>query len=141
MQLFLMRHGEAANGSLTSHGVEGVMRAAAELSARAVTPSFVEHSPTERTRETARLVANALGRLPLREVVALGADDSPAPVLKQLEHDEHDRLLVTHLPWLRRLLPKLTPAGEELEFTPASVAALRRDDGEWTLLWYFSPRD
>ena len=110
MKLWVLRHGEAephgtrpdSERTLTAHGREEVLRAAAELIGQPLTAIYA--SPFLRAQETAMLVREALGFEPeIRTVDWLKPDNYPQAVAEQLVSVDY-ALLVSHNPLVGNLL-------------------------------------
>ncbi|WP_448723358.1 phosphohistidine phosphatase SixA [Pseudomonas farris] len=113
MKLWVLRHGEAephgtrpdSERTLTAHGREEVLRAAAQLIGQPLTAIYA--SPFLRAQETALLVREALGFEPeIRTVEWLTPDTDPDKVAEQLV-SVSDVLLVSHNPLVGNLLSYL----------------------------------
>jgi len=144
--LALLRHGRASGQSpdaaLTPEGLQQLRRLASALRAQDWRPDVIVTSPFARALESARTVAAGLGvtRAPLvldelipdsEPLDALQAIDAAAPGSASI-------LVVSHLPLVARLALELT--GEEVSFTPATLAEIRDGgDGEAHLVRRLSP--
>lgn len=113
MKLWVLRHGEAephgtrpdSERTLTAHGREEVLRAAAQLIGQPLTAIYA--SPYQRAQETAEIVRTALGFAPeIRIVDWLTPDTDPDKVAEQLV-SVSDVLLVSHNPLVGNLLSYL----------------------------------
>jgi phosphohistidine phosphatase len=113
MKLWVLRHGEAephgtrpdSERTLTAHGREEVLRAAACLMGKPLTAIYA--SPYQRAQETAEIVRAALNFAPeIRTVDWLTPDTDPDKVAEQLV-SVSDVLLVSHNPLVGNLLSYL----------------------------------
>ncbi|EJM02154.1 phosphohistidine phosphatase SixA [Pseudomonas sp. GM102] len=113
MKLWVLRHGEAephgtrpdSERTLTAHGREEVLRAAAYLMGKPLTAIYA--SPYQRAQETAEIVRAALNFAPeIRTVDWLTPDTDPDKVAEQLV-SVSDVLLVSHNPLVGNLLSYL----------------------------------
>ena len=150
MKLYLVRHGEAASAGpggprlLTEKGRDDVRVVGRRLRESGVRVGRILHSEKERAQETASLLAEAVGD---------GAGIEPAPGLLPLDpvdpvaYDasgwEEDTMLVGHLPFMPRLVSRLTTGDEErvpTVFRQGTVACLvRTGEGAWGLAWLLPP--
>ncbi len=129
MQLYLMRHGNAAasNGpdaerALTELGRAEVGAVAAALERAGCRPGVVIHSPLVRSRQSAEIVADRFGGLrciELAEVVAGG--ESLLQLVGALEVE--NPLVVGHEPSIPRLATDLAGLEQRLFFHTAALAA------------------
>lgn len=150
MRLILVRHGEAApaqvdpSQGLSEQGVRNVEKVAAWFSRIGLRPDVILESGKKRAAETAEILARAVsfGRKP-ETVRGLGPQDPVEGAMEKLDFLEGDVFMVSHLPFLSRLVSRLLVGREEPElvrFLPASAACLERTpDRRWTLLWMVAP--
>lgn len=139
--LFLARHGLAgAEQSLTRDGREEVARVARWAGQQSRRPGRIEHSRTERTRETALIFARELELSDVAESDLIGPDGDAAEIAAGVV-DAEECLLVSHQPTLNALVSQLLSGGRAkvLDFAPAALAALDRHNGMWRLVWYVTP--
>lgn len=148
MRLYLTRHAEAmlveqdpARG-LSRRGkaeAESVGRKLARLGAH---PARVLCSPKTRARQTAGIIAAALGAPAPIELDGLSPNGSPVDVAAELQAAGEDSLLVSHLPFLPALAERLL-AGEKPPghvFGPGGTLILERDPGGvWTIAAQVEP--
>jgi len=149
MKLYLVRHGEAVEGSvnpdrpLTAKGradVEGIAGAAAE---RIASLEVIWHSTKTRARETAQILAAYLR--PARGLVERDdiADGPTGPVADDIESADADLMIVSHVPFLPRLTGRLLEGADDVRpvaFPAAGLACLEADDAlNWTLAWTLNP--
>ncbi|MBI2969584.1 MAG: phosphohistidine phosphatase SixA [Gammaproteobacteria bacterium] len=149
MRLFLVQHGEAAAKELdparplTASGRDDVARVAARLAVVDVRPPLILHSGKLRARQTAELLAQALGTRRVEARSGLDPDDAVAELADRLPGFECDTLIVGHLPFLARLVSLLlcgVPDVRRVRFRTGSVVCLARgDDGAWGLEWMLRP--
>jgi phosphohistidine phosphatase len=156
VELYLMRHGEAEPGQpdaarrLTAEGAAAVARVAARAAAANVRLDHVYHSGLVRARQTAEILAEALGaadRVARRD--GLAPNDPAAPVVRWLldpavVDGAGGLALVSHLPFLDYLAARLV-AGREgaavVAFAPGllvKLAARRERDG-YRVVWALAP--
>jgi phosphohistidine phosphatase len=149
MRLYLMRHGEAAGGrldpGLTEAGAGTIRRMSTHL-ARIAEPTAIRHSVKRRARETAEILAGGLG-VPLEEAKGLSPQDAEEPVAEELAFETDDLLIVSHLPFIDRLLTALVfprGGGDRFVLNPGSVLGLERADlrpghAIWWVRWFVTP--
>jgi phosphohistidine phosphatase len=160
MNLYLLRHGPAADRAafagddsdrpLTPEGRKRVHQVARALAALDLDPDWILSSPCTRARETAAIVARALGagdRLQLCD--ALRADvgaAAAAEALVRLRPRPARLLLVGHEPQLSSLASLLLSGGPDLDLVlkKAGLAGLtieRLAAGKCAALeWWLAPR-
>jgi phosphohistidine phosphatase len=146
MALWLMQHGEAADASadperpLTPRGRADVSAVAAQLVRLGVWPDLIQHSDKVRARETAEIVAAALG-VGAEETAGLRPDDDALPWVARLQVEDRQLMLVGHLPFLSRLASRLIcgdPDSEVVQFAPGSVVRLECNDN-CRVAWMLTP--
>jgi phosphohistidine phosphatase len=148
MMLYLVRHGKAEAGTddaarrLTEEGRKAVHRVARRLSEAHIQVDMVEHSGLARARETAEIMAAAVGG----DVVAvtdLGPSDNVAAMVRRLgDRTEDHVMLVGHLPFMERMAAYLLTGDADTEifhFRAGAVACLDNGDGRWVLEWFLPP--
>jgi phosphohistidine phosphatase len=133
MQLFLVRHAEAAPGQpdelrpLTPTGREQARRLGERLRENGVRVDLVLVSPLLRARETGRLIAREVGaEVAVAEGLAPGASpDSVARAVREVLPPSADAVVaVGHQPDCSRIAAALT-GGPEPPFPPAGSLAIR----------------
>ena len=140
MELYLMRHGRAAEGSawesdfarpLTEDGLEEMRRAGRGLAAAGVRFDLILSSPLDRARQTAEAVGAAQpAGVAIQEIDALAPGSSFADLALVLEQARGGRiLLVGHEPDMGRLAARLLglPAGHTIPFPKGGVARIDAD--------------
>lgn len=148
MRLYLLRHGKAeahnlsdAQRRLTPAGLRRMERAAKVMARLELRPARIFSSPRVRSRQTADVVAAALG-VEVAERGALdygfSAADLP-PLLAELPPDA-DLLCVGHNPYLPMVVQELS--GAYIGMKPGGLARLKLDDGgrHGVLEWLIAPR-
>ena len=156
MKLYLVQHAEAVPAEdnpdrpLSDKGRSDVRRVASFL-ARSVHVGRIVHSPKMRARDTAVLLAQALGPGGVVEEAASGLapNDSVEVAADLIAGWSEDTMVVGHLPFMGRLVSHLVAGSEEANvaaFQPGTVVCLERDDGGedgddggWALAWMVRP--
>lgn len=129
MQLYLVRHAEAAEGEsdelrpLTPAGREQARSLATRLRDSGVRPDAILTSPLLRARETAALLADELGVEPAAdERLAPGA--TAQTVTKAVDGRGETVIVVAHQPDCSRIAAALS-GGDEPDFPPAGAVTLQ----------------
>ena len=147
--LLLVRHGEArAESEDPRRALSEPGRAQAAAVARAVRelcPGLRElwHSGKLRAEQTARILAEALGRP--RGARAHPGLEPAAPAARtsaELVGLDRDLGIVGHLPHLGRLAALLLTGREAPDlflFPTAGALCLERKEGGWTVRWFLTP--
>ncbi len=150
MRVYLVQHGEAVPADenpdrpLSDKGRTDVRHVASFL-ARSVRVGRIIHSPKMRARDTAVLLAQALGPGGLVEEAASGLapNDSVEVAADLIAGWSDDTMMVGHLPFMDRLASRLVAGSEEANvaaFQPGTVVCLERaDGGGWALAWMVRP--
>ncbi|HYC21197.1 MAG TPA: phosphohistidine phosphatase SixA [Candidatus Bathyarchaeia archaeon] len=136
-ELYLVRHGiaedHAASGrdadrALTRSGREKMAKAARGLEALEVAPSVILTSPLVRTRETAEIIADQLGRIAIEDcdAIAPGVDHAAVARLVAKRLREGSVMLVGHEPDMSELFSFLLTGERSLQshFKKGTVACL-----------------
>jgi phosphohistidine phosphatase len=151
MKLYVVRHADAAGGpvdaerSLSEMGVRDVQRMAAFLSRSDCKVARVIHSGRVRALESATLLAQVVNSGGVVEEASggLGPDDSPRGVAEAATGWKEDVMLVSHQPFVSRLISLLSATDESagvVEMPTSSVACLERhQDSSWSLQWLATP--
>lgn len=150
MNLYLVQHGQSKpeeedpERRLTDKGIGEVQKVAKFLSSLKLEVNVVWHSGKPRARQTAELLAEAIGpsdRIEQHE--GLAPKDKVAPTKKALEQSSGDVMIVGHLPFLGKLVALLVTGNDEneiVQFQFGSVVCLeQRDGGKWKVAWMIRP--
>jgi phosphohistidine phosphatase len=150
MRVYLVQHGESKSEGedpqrrLTDKGIGEVQKVANFLRPLKLSLDAVWHSGKARAQQTGELLAEAVGardRVVQRE--GLGPKDQVATTKEALEQTGGDVMIVSHLPFLGKLVAVLVTGSEEneiVEFRFGSVVCIeRRDDGKWKVAWMIRP--
>lgn len=157
LELYLIRHGIAEERGpdypddrkrpLTDRGIEALRSAARGLDGLGVTFDLILTSPLVRTRQTADVIAEGLGKK--SRIVgcdALAPEGTPAAVVKELaRYDKASRMaLVGHEPNMGELAAHLLGARVSIPFKKGAVCRIDFDDraarGAGELRWFLPPR-
>jgi len=148
MKLYLVQHGDTLpketdpERPLSDKGRADVARMAAFL-APAVRVAHVLHSGRTRARDTAALLAAALGPGgAIEEMAGVGPTDPTDALADAATGWSEDVMVVGHLPFMGRLVSRLVAGSEDagvVAFAPGSVVCLERADGAWTVAWMVRP--
>lgn len=153
MQLWLLRHGEAANteGSgtdyerrLTERGREQITQLGRWLLEREATPDLILHSPLKRTGETAMLLREELGaHIPCEESHILAPGMQCDLLLTRLaSHMNETVICVGHQPDIGRCLAEMIGGGR-CSISPGTIACVEFPQiiipGGGLLRWLLTP--
>lgn len=150
MRLYVVQHGEALpkeqdpDRPLSEAGRRDVGRVGRVLAAAGAHPARVLHSGKERARQTAEMLATAVGATAAPEARdGLSPNDPVAPLAEQAAGWQEDIVIAGHQPFVGRLAAMLLTGREDgaaLAFTPGSAVCLERaEDGTWALAWMLRP--
>lgn len=150
MKLYLMRHAEASASMddprrhLTPYGYQQVEKIVSHLPAEMSSINAIYHSGILRAQETAELVAKALSLTnQLHTLSLLGENGDVDAFVSDLSVWETDTLVVSHFPFLTRLITLLL--GEKcvqanrLVFSPATLLCLTKMNDQWRFDWVMAP--
>lgn len=148
--LYVVQHGEAMakeenpDRPLTEGGAANAVGTATFLARTSMDVDRVRHSGKLRAQQTAGILAGHL--TPNRDADAmegLGATDATAPIVTAAEGWDEDFMLVSHMPFVARLVAALLGGDEErppVAFVPGTVVALTPDtETGWRIAWMLRP--
>lgn len=149
MRLYLVQHGQAMethenpDRPLSAQGRDDVAAIGQWLRQAGANIPSIEHSGKTRARETAELLARALGKAAVEERKDLAPNDPVDIVSKSLKNRRHDLMLVGHLPFMSKLASLLVTGDEYahvLSFQQGAVVCLEREpDALWSVAWMVTP--
>ncbi|MCY3907293.1 MAG: phosphohistidine phosphatase SixA [Anaerolineaceae bacterium] len=148
MRLYLLRHGKAeahnvsdAQRRLTPAGVRRMEWAAQVMARLKIRPARIFSSPRVRSRQTADIVAAALGvEVAERQTLDYGFNAANLPALLAELPTDADLLCVGHNPFLPMVVQELS--GAQVSMKPGGLARLKLDDDarHGILEWLITPR-
>jgi len=148
MRLYLLRHGKAeahnvrdAQRRLTPAGIRRMERAARVMARLEIRPARIFSSPRVRSRQTADIVAGALGvEVEERQALDYGFSAADLPALLAELPTDADLLCVGHNPFLPMVVQELS--GAQVSMKPGGLARLKLDPGarHGILQWLITPR-
>lgn len=141
MNLFIVRHGEAAGGSpdrarkLTPEGQNEVRVVASQLKNKKVPVTKILHSTRRRAIETAHILAEILGVREIEEKTFLEPNDPLTQAIDMIEDTAHSApasslMLVGHLPFVEDLAGYFL-GKNPMRVTTATVLWLEQQDNKW----------
>ena len=149
MRLHLMRHGEPQakkkdpERRLTRRGRLDVATIGRFLGQNGLTIPEIWHSEKARVRETAEIIAQAVGTARLLEKPGLAPNDPVGPIRGDINLRQEDVMLVGHLPFLSRLANQLLGGPIETQvfrFREGEIGCLERNgEGTWQVLFTIYP--
>lgn len=150
MRLYLLRHGEPQpeekdpERRLTKRGRLDIAMIGRFLAQNELYVPEIWHSEKARVRETAEIIAQAVGTTRLLEKSGLAPLDPVGPIRGDIISREEDMMLVGHLPFLSRLANLLLGVPSETEifrFKAGEIACLERNgERSWRLIFSIYPR-
>lgn len=140
VQLYLIRHGKAANSPqdqdpvLTQQGKKECQEIASRLE---IADFEIWHSTKKRAKETASIIAP---NHKLIEKDGLKPNDLIDPIATELSYCTHNLVIVSHLPFLEKLIEHLDPKRLiPISFENSQVVALEKISENWSFLWTITP--
>lgn len=152
MRLYLMRHAEADMACaddqarpLTDRGVHDAQQMASYLQGQGCHIAHIFHSGKRRAEQTADLIKQAvLPSQALQLETALTGCDGLTPMLEIINSWTEDTLVISHLPFISRLLSRLVvddPQCAIVNFSPATLVRLEQAEaGGWCIQWCINPQ-
>lgn len=150
MKLYLIRHAHAVTAGenparpLSRKGHAQVRRLARFLRrSEALRGITFWHSPLDRARETAALLAAYLqSDNPLKSIPRLLTEGTPVDIAARLSNRRADLALIGHEPTLGELATLLVCGHCEpgrFVMAKSGIIALEREHGLWTVRWHLAP--
>jgi phosphohistidine phosphatase len=150
MLIYLMRHGDYHlnkdnNDVLTPKGIQQIESLSQFLLQSKISITEILHSEKNRAKQTASIIAHQLGSNKINEKTLISPNDDPSSFLAELSIYESGTLVVTHLPYVGRLLSHLVLGQDEVDivdFQPSTFVALtqtRRD--KWLISFVWMPNN
>jgi len=150
MKVYLVQHGRTVDEisdprrPLSEQGIaetEKIARLAADSGS--VRIGKIIHSGKLRARQTAEIFARALSPAPgIQEMSGLSPMDEPDGLVRALESEKSDLMVVGHLPHLSRTVALLVCGDEKrmvVTFRNSGIIALERAvDDTWTIIPVFA---
>ncbi len=146
---YLVQHGEALpkdvdpDRPLSEQGRRDVERLGAWMAGAGLKVPWILHSGKIRARQTAEILAQALGipdKISARG--GLNPRDPPGPMAAELPSLADGSLIVGHLPHLGRLAGVLLTGRDDpgwLAFAPGTLVCLESDQDQWSLRCMLRP--
>ena len=155
MVVYLIQHAEAKSKEedpdrgLTDDGIAAATKIAGFFSEQSPVVDAIWHSNKKRARQTAEILADALGcQDKVSEHAGLAPKDDVSPVAQELASFSKEAVvLVGHMPFVSRLASKLLaghpsaghPDKELVKFRNAGIVCILEDQGAWKLGWMITP--
>ncbi len=145
-RLYLVRHGTALSPEvdpekhLSPEGRAAIVDVGKKLkSHHTILLSKIFHSDKARAAETAQLLHDELAqKCGCTEREGLSPMDDPGVLITELEVVEEDWMIVSHLPFLDRLLSWLLTGSDHhrlVKFGPGTTVCITHEDGSWLIEW------
>jgi len=143
MNLFLIRHGEAAPEDvdparpLTQEGRSQVAKTAAGMKEKSVKIDEIWCSKKLRAKQTAEIIAQIMEVKNLIEKDGLKPNDPVAPIAELINQTDKNIAIASHLPFLAKLTALLTTGSEDKEivkFGGGELVCLRKEKAGWVLI-------
>ncbi len=150
MKLYCMRHGEALPGAedaqrpLSDKGQEDVSNVAVHLRRCGVSMDHIMSSTRLRAVQTAEIMGKSMGVSEITQCDhGLDEMDSADVMVENIRQWHDDTLLVSHLPFLSKLVSALVLNDEfqpVINFAPGSIICLHQFEGQlWNVSWLLKP--
>ncbi len=149
MKLFLVQHGEAVPEQadparpLSPRGRLDVLKVSSVLKASGISPIPIRHSGKARARQTAEIIASAIGSESIiSEEKNLNPNDPVRGTAGEVASLPGDLMIVGHLPFLAKLASLLLTGSEDtgtVAFRMGGVVCLEREERRWQVAWMVIP--
>ena len=144
MAVYLCQHGEAFTEEenpvrpLTPAGIEKVKEVAKRAFAGRKNPDMIYHSSKLRAKETAEIIAGEIKfKGIITEIDGINPNDDPKKFFNST-NIASDILIVSHLPFLSRLISYLTTGKTDysiVKFRQGGIVCLEKEDQYWQVFW------
>ena len=143
-KIILARHGESTSTienperPLAITGRQHAEQMASWVNGCGYGADEIVHSSKLRARQTAKIFGSRLGlhAAHVREMSGLNPHDDPAPVAETVQVERRSIMVVSHLPFLNRLVSLLSagdPDRLQFQFSDAGVVILAKVSGGWRI--------
>ncbi len=148
MKLYLVRHGSYTSMDvniscpLSAEGKADISRLAAYFEKIELSVPAIHHSTKLRAQQTAKILAEVLNKGEAELIEGLEPNDPTQPILKMINTQTEDLMLVGHLPFLAKLSSQLLSIDEDtllIDFQPGTAVCFSNDTGTWTINWVLNP--
>lgn len=150
MKIYLVRHGESLSSDVDPNqglSVQGIRETEAMAFFLKRIPFKVDeilHSTKLRAKQTAEILARLLAPdLALIQREGLKPNDPIEPIFNEIRTFDQNVMIVSHLPFLEKLLTKLT-MGEEhvspITLCGSCLICLEGEGSSWQIAWVVSPK-
>jgi phosphohistidine phosphatase len=151
MKIYIVQHGEAVpedidvNRPLSEKGKTDVLKTANFLKQAGIRVCIIWHSSKLRAKQTAQVMAEVISpQNGIREKPGLAPNDPVAGIKEEiLKLNQEDLMLVSHLPFLRKLASLFLLGSESyspVTFRQGGVVCLDlEENGIWSVNWMIIP--
>lgn len=148
MKLYLVRHGEAVspeidpNQPLAKETFKKLESFAIVLKNCRLEIAKIFHSSKLRAKQTAEILAKTCApNIPLQEKPGLKPNDPIDSILEEIDSENHNLMIIGHLPFFQSLLCYLlkTENAQLFRFQAGSIVCLEKETFGWILSWALFP--
>ena len=148
MNIYLIQHGEAEPENvnperpLTQKGRNDVLKTAEFMEKAGIKVDEVWHSSKLRAKQTAEIIAKTLGLKDPIEKEGLKPNDPVSPISDQIEEENKNIIIASHLPFLSKLSALLVCGKENqqvIAFKQGGVVCLEKQESGWIVSWMIVP--
>ena len=149
MKLYLVRHGLTtstahAEQTLSETGIQQTQEIGRFLKQSGIEIDEILHSEKWRAKQTAQIIGQVVAPdLSLIQSTGLKPDDPIEPLIHEIATFDRNVMIVSHLPFLEKLLTTLTLGTETLcpiDFCGSCVVCLQGTGHIWQIAWVVSPQ-
>ena len=151
MAIYLVQHGKSLSKEqdpqkgLSDEGIENTRKIAKVAAGYGINVSRIVHSGKKRAFQTAEIFEEHLetGKA-VADIPGLNPKDNVNEFALKVEDldDLNDVMVVGHLPFMEKLVSRLTAANEEItvfKFQNSGVVCLDAEEGDWFIKWALMP--
>ena len=150
MKVYCMRHAQALSSiddttrSLSPEGEEEIHNLGKFLLQRKITIAHILHSEKTRAQKTADALAPFVSCKHVMPCsTGINEEDDSAEMLSVISAWESDTLIVSHLPFISRLVSAMitgNPDKNIIDFSPCTIVCMKKtEENQWMLEWALTP--
>lgn len=150
MKLYLVRHGESVSPDidpdqpLSPTGKQETEQVAMYLKETNLEIDEIVYSVKLRAKQTAQILASIISpNVPVVEKEGLKPMDPVEPIIEELQTSTSNCMVVSHLPFMEKILTQLVLKEERASpfiFCGSALVCLEGERKDWAIAWAISPK-